>query len=102
MDLLLLNSELLNDMIVSNGLGVMIKPQKGKKGLNYFFIPNIGIKLFNVKVSWIDPFKKNISFSINRWENPHLISLLRHINTILSNIYIKNSYSDISVSPFFF
>ena len=102
MDILLLNSELLNNIIETDGLTVMKKFQKRKSGSNYFFIPNIGIKLFNVKVTWVDPFKKNLSFSINRWENPSLIILLRHINQALSNIYKKVSYSNLNVAPFFF
>lgn len=102
MDILILNSELLNNIIQSNSLTLMKKFQKGKNGSNYFFIPNIGIKLFNVKVTWVDPFKKNLSFSINRWENPNLITLLRHVNTSLSELYKNMSYSNLNVAPFFF
>jgi hypothetical protein len=102
MDILILNSELLNNIIQSNSLTLMKKFQRGKNGLNYFLIPNIGVKLFNVKVTWVDPFKKNLSFSINRWENPNLITLLRHINTSLSELYKNMSYSNLNVAPFFF
>ena len=102
MDILILNSELLNNLIQSNELTLMKKFQRGKNGSNYFFIPNIGVKLFNVKVTWVDPFKKNLSFSINRWENPNLINMLRHINTSLSELYKNISYSNLNVASFFF
>jgi len=98
MDLLILNSELLNNI----NLTVLKKFQRGKSGANYFFVPNVGVKIFNAKVSWVDPYKKNLSFSINRWENSNLITLLRHINSSLSDTYKKNSYLDLNVAPLFF
>lgn len=102
MDLLILNYKLLNNIMETNGLSVIKKFQKRKNGSNYFFTPNIGIKLLNVKVTWVDPFKKNLAFSINRWENPDVITLLRYINTSLSKFYKDTSYSDLNVAPFFF
>lgn len=101
-DLLILNSELLSNIMKTNGLTAIKKFQKGKSGSNFFFTPSIGIKLFNVKVTWVDPFKKNLAFSINRWENPNLITLLRYINKCLSDIYKRYSYLDLNISPFFF
>jgi|688.fasta_scaffold1142414_1 hypothetical protein len=54
---------------------------------NYFFSPNIGIKLYSPKVSWLD--SKGISFCFNKVENMSLLDLLKYINSSLDKIYIN-------------
>lgn len=98
---IILNSEIVNDLIYSNTLVLQEKFQRNN-GKNYFFIPNIGLKLFNAKVAWIDPSKKNISFSFNKYDNLTLLSMLRYINDKLINIYKNKSATPHTVSPFFY
>jgi len=98
---IILNSQVINDLIFSNTLELQTKFQKNN-GKNYFFMPNIGIKLFNAKVSWIDPFKKNISFAFNKYENLALLNMLRYINEKLTMVYNKKSSYPKPLSPFLF
>lgn len=99
MDLLLLNSELLTELNKNNAITIFSKNNKSCK--NYFFVPNIGLQIYNAKVTWIDPYKKNMSFSINKHENPHLIKLLYYINNSLISVYEKSS-GKTNISWFFF
>jgi hypothetical protein len=101
MSRIILNSSILNDLINTNTLVLQTKFKK-PNGKNYFFIPNIGIKLFNAKVSWIDPSKKNISFAFNKYENLSLLNMLRYINEKLTIIYNNKSMYPKNLSPFFF
>lgn len=98
---IILNSEIINDLISSKTLVLQSKFKK-QNGKNYFFIPNIGIKLFNAKVSWIDPFKKNISFAFNKRDNMSLLIMLRYINDRLIFVYNNKSIYPKPVAPFFF
>jgi hypothetical protein len=99
----ILNSEIINDLISSNTLKLIEKHQRGCSGKNYFFTPTIGLKLYNTKITWIDPFKKNISFSFNKYENSNLYIMLKYINKSLVNIYKKQVYNPINnVSPFYY
>ena len=87
-----------------NELGGTIELQRkfNKNGKNYYFIPNIGIKLFNAKVSWIDPSKKNISFAFNKYENLSLLNMLRYINEQLTIIYNNKTTNAKVLSPFLY
>lgn len=100
---IILNSEVINDLIYSNTLSLHIKFKKNN-GKNYFFIPNIGLKLHNPTVSWIDPLKKNISFGFNKCDNLSLslLNMLRYINDKLTIIYNNKSMYPKVLSPFFF
>ena len=68
---------------------------------NYFFSPNISIKLYNPKVTWVD--NNNISFCFKKYvtiqdnvitqsDNILLLNLLRNINDTLLKIY--DNYKD--------
>lgn len=98
---IILNTQLINELIFSNTLELQTKFQRNN-GKNYYFIPNIGIKLFNAKVTWMDSFKKNISFAFNRYENLSLLNMLKHINEKLTMVYNKKSIYPKPLSPFFF
>jgi len=99
----ILNSEVMNDLISTDTLKLIEKHQRGGSGKNYFFTPTIGIKLHNPKITWIDPFKKNMSFSFNKYENLNLYTMLKYINKSLVNIYKKQAYNPTdNVSPFYF
>lgn len=100
---LILNSEIISDIISSNSLQLIEKYQRGGAGKNYFFTPTIAIKLYNPKITWLDSFKKNISFSFNKSDNLNLFIMLRFINQSLVTIYKKQAYNAVNnVSPFFY
>lgn len=101
MSKVILNTNILQEMINTNSLTTNIKFQKGN-GKNYFFVPTIAIKLYNAKISWIDPYKKNISFSFNKYENLTLLNMLKSINKDLIYVYNKKSDEPMPVSSFFF
>jgi hypothetical protein len=99
----ILNSEVMNDLISTDTLKLIEKPQRGSSGKNYFFTPTIGLKLYNPKITWIDPLKKNISFSFNKYDNFNLYTMLKYINKSLVSIYKKQAYNPIdNVSPFYY
>lgn len=98
----ILNSEIINDLISTETLKLLEKFQRGS-GKNYFFTPTIGLKLYNPKITWIDSFKKNISFSFNKYDNMSLYTMLKHIYTSLSYLYKKKAYNPIdNIAPFFY
>ena len=100
---ILLNGETLNKLYNTNSLILSTKHQKKTDGINYFFCPTIGLKLYNPQVSWVDPSKKNLSFSFNKWENSSLLKLLNFIHDTLTTIYNNNAYNGAKVlAPFFF
>lgn len=101
MSRIILNSEIINDLITSNILELQTKFKK-PTGKNYFFIPNIGLKLYNAKVSWIDPSKKNISFSFNKRDNINLLIMLKSIFSKLHDIYNRKANHPKPISSFFF
>lgn len=101
MSRILLNSQVLNDLIATNMLTFQTKFKRGD-GKNYFLIPNVGIKLYNAKVSWIDPSKKNLSFCFNRYENLSLLTMLQYIDSrIVATLKDKTSMAK-NVAPFYF
>jgi hypothetical protein len=83
----LLTSESLNELLQSNQLNMLKKNQKF--GTNYYFTPNIGIRLYNAKVIFSD--RKNITFQFDKWKNQSLYKMLQYINTILLQKYKKSS-----------
>lgn len=97
----LLNTNIIHEMVNTNNLTTNIKFQRGD-GKNYFFVPTIGIQLYNAKVSWIDQYKKNISFSFNKYENLSLLNMLKSINESLIGVYNKQSDNPVPVAPFFY
>lgn len=48
---------------------------------NYFFAPNMSIKLYSPKVSWVD--NNSISFGFEKTDNENLLNLVKNINDIL-------------------
>ena len=101
-DRILINNTILHKI----NLSLFHKFQRGKNGKNYFFTPNIGLKLFNPQVSWIDISKKNLSFKFNKYENINLLILFKHIHETLTNIYNikKDEFAEdhIELAPFFY
>lgn len=99
----ILNSETMNDLLSTDTLKLIEKYQRGGSGKNYFFTPTIGLKLYNPKITWIDPYKKNLAFSFYKHENLNLYTMLKYINKSLTLIYKQKAYnpSD-NISPFFY
>lgn len=53
---------------------------------------NISIKLYSPKVSWIDPYKKNLCFCYNKYDNLSLLTFLKYINSnIIFNLNMQTS-----------
>lgn len=99
----ILNSEIMNDLVSTDTLKLIEKYQRGGAGKNYFFTPTIGIKLYNPKITWVDPYKKNVAFSFSKIENLNLHIMLKHFNKALSSIYKQKAYNPIdNMSPFFY
>jgi hypothetical protein len=99
---IILNNQVINDLIYSKTIALETKYQRKSDNKNYFFSPNIGLKLFNAKISWIDPSKKNISFAFNKYDNLSLLNMLRYINEKLTCVYNNKSIYPKTISPFFF
>ena len=68
---------------------------------NYFYAPNMAIKLYYPKVSWMD--NNSISFVFDKTENENLLNLIKEINERLINSlsqYIElRGHSELSQVP---
>jgi hypothetical protein len=78
---IILNSDILMELIDSNNLKILKRSQKISSDCNYYFTPNMGIKLYKPIVKFVD--KKFIVFEFQKANNLPLLLLLRHINNIL-------------------
>ena len=95
--ILLNKTEVLNDLTLT-----LCKKYQKNSGYNYFFMPTISIQLYNPKVTWIGPYKKNMSFGFNKYENLGLLTLLKNIYNKLTSVYKKESETNVTPAPFFF
>lgn len=110
----ILNQFILNGLVFNNELKVF-KYSKSGNFKNYFFSPNISIKLYNPKVTWIDG--NSISFSFQKYatikdnkivinDNINLLNLLKSIDEALINAYNKYKenygHNSLSVTPCLF
>jgi len=102
MSRILLNTLILVELIKTKSIVLLKKYQKD--AINYYIVPNISISLFNPTVTWIDPLKKHISFSFNKYECSSLYKLLQFINKVLTEAFIKYDDENIdkNVSPFYY
>lgn len=82
MNKIILNSEILDELIIS-----ISKYMNKNNYYSYYFSPNIAIRLFSAKVSWMD--NNSISFCFEKHHNLNLLTLLRNINSKLIHIYEK-------------
>lgn len=98
---IILNSDILNELINTNSLSIQETFQK-RSGKNYFFSPTIAIKLLNPKVSWIDSYKKNISFSFNKYDNLSLLNFLKYVQQRLVQLYNTKSYNPQNVASIYY
>ena len=94
---IILNNTILNQLSFSKDLCIF-KYSNKNNFKNYFFSPNISIKLYNAKVTWVD--NNNVSFGFKKYatidkenntivhnDNISLLNLLRNINNTLLKIY---------------
>lgn len=88
-------SIVLNNNILDNIDIVIFKFTNKNNFKNYFFSPNISIKLYNPKVTWVE--NNNVSFSFQKYltienntvvktDNIAFLDLLRNINTSLLKV----------------
>lgn len=85
----LLTSDSLKSLIYSKQLNLLQKNQKNNSYKNYYFTPNIGIKLFNPKVIFVD--KKTMTIEVDKWKYPGLMNMMNEINDSLLKMYIEKS-----------
>lgn len=93
----ILNSEIISDIIKNNEMKFLTK--KAKNGYyNYYILPNIGLKLYNAKITWIDNNvrTKNMSFKFIKHENIGLFKLLQYTNKMINDSFY-HSQKDISI-----
>lgn len=111
MNCIKVNSEIIKDLIDRKSLALQIKLKRGTNIKNHFFISSekdssinssISLELYNAKVSWIDPYKKHISFVFDKKNCLTLLNMLRYINENLTIFFNKQQIEPINVSPFFF
>lgn len=97
----ILTSEILNNLLDNNEITLLEKYQRNS-GKNYFFTPTISLKLYKPKITWIDPQKKNLSFSFIKHENLSLYTFLKNVNNSLNNLYKNKAYNPVkNIYPFF-
>jgi hypothetical protein len=89
---ILLNSEVLNELIVSKTLKIMKKSQKIANNSNYYFIPSIGIKVYKPKIVYSN--YKWVVFEFDKYEFYNLLKLLQIINDKLQ-YKLKADYSEL-------
>ena len=96
----LLTSETLNNLKHTTGISLLEKTQKNNSYKNYYFTPNIGVKLFNPKVVFID--KKSMTIEVDKWKYAGLMTMLNNINTTLLELYKKKTTCHTTlIYPFF-
>ena len=79
--MIILNNSILYELINSKTLKITKRNQKIADDCNYFFSPNIGLKLFNSRVKIVNA--KFIVFEYQKIDNLSLLLLLRSINDLL-------------------
>jgi hypothetical protein len=94
----ILNSETIPQ--IEDTMSFVMKPARNNY-TNYIIHPNIGIKLFNPKVSWIDPSGKNLCFCFNKYEYLSLLIMLKNINRIINYKYNTKYHKNSNVSLFY-
>jgi hypothetical protein len=89
----ILNNTILNDIYKSKDLTIF-KCSKSGNFKNYFISPNISIKLYNAKVTWVND--NNVSLSFRKYgkienneiiDNGNYMVFLRNLNEKLLDIY---------------
>ena len=90
--MILLNSDVLDETNIS----VCRKKQASGSGSNFFFSPNIGLKVYNAKVLIVT--QKYIVFTFDKRTHLSLLNLFRKINNRLQTI-IKHTFYDLKDHP---
>ena len=87
---MLLTLDKLKDIVKDNTLKIAKKHQK-EGGVNYYFSPSIGIKLYNAKVIFKNP--KFLVLQFSKDHNINLLYFLRGVNSILLH-ELKKTHSE--------
>ncbi len=83
------NSEKVKDMVANCELSIIRKPQKEAGNYNYYFTPNMTVKLYNAKVIVSDP--KFLVLQFTKSSSLNLLIMLRSINASLTS-YLRRCY----------
>lgn len=99
---IILNSEILKKINNSEYEEIHFSTKKARNGYYNFFIhPNVGIRLYNAKVSWIDGYKKNLCFCYKKYENLNLLDFLKNVNYTINSSFKNFRNVDKDVSLFY-
>lgn len=89
---IILNSTVLNELVDNDVLKVLKKNQKTQDNCNYYFNPNIGFKLYDAKVKYVD--KKSMVFEFDKYKYSSLLVLLNYTNDVLQRM-TKQNFSEL-------
>lgn len=89
---IILNCDILDSMISNDEIKIIKRSQNIVGNSNYYFNPNIGIKLYNPEVKFID--KKFVVFYFDKYKHSSLLKLLKHMDAVLQN-FVKCKYSEL-------
>lgn len=94
---MILNSE--NIVEIEKSMYFLVKNAKNGY-INYIIQPNISIKLYRSRITWMDNYGKNISLGFKKSESLSLLVFLRYVNEIV-NKSAKYFLDEKKVSIFF-
>jgi hypothetical protein len=94
----ILNSETIPQ--IEENMSFVMKPARNNY-TNYIIHPNIAVKLFNPKVSWIDPTGKNLCLCFNKYEYLSLLTMLKNINRVINYKFKSKYHKECNVSLFY-
>jgi len=86
------DTQTLIDLVQSGELKVLKKRQKVAENVNYYFNPNLSIKLFDAKAMIVT--QKHIVLEFDKVKHFGLLQFLRSINNILIN-FVKSKDCDL-------
>jgi len=87
---IILNSEIIDELKTNKIINLNKKYQKNSSDYNFFITPNIGFKLYNVKIS--DISINHIVFEYSKKDYLNLFVFLKKVNEHIIDLY-KNSDS---------
>lgn len=86
---IILNKEITRNLIYNKELKVLKKYQSDKVSCNYYFTPNVGIKIYKPKVMIIN--EKYIVFEFDKNNSIGLYSLLKMINEEIKELIYRSN-----------
>ena len=88
---IILNSDVIKQLVEKGTFKILKKNQKVLGNCNYYFAPNMGVRVYNPKIKFVD--KKFLVFEFTKVDSLSLLLLLRHINDVLLN-ELRSKFSE--------